>query len=83
MSIDFITERIFIYSHIEILNSQQSNAGNIENQILNEEAKKVDDLERTVFIMKRVVEKLQAENNRLLNTKRPVAERSVRINNCL
>lgn len=39
--------------------------------------KKVAQLERTVFILKRVVEKLQVENKRLVGGKRPLSERSV------
>lgn len=46
-------------------------------QIVHEDSKKVEDLERTVFIMKRVVEKLQTENKRLLNGRRPLSERVV------
>ncbi|CAG9830349.1 unnamed protein product, partial [Diabrotica balteata] len=38
--------------------------------------KKVSELERTVFILKRVVEKLQAENKRLVSGKRPLSDRS-------
>lgn len=41
------------------------------------ESKRVSELERTVFILKRVVEKLQAENKRLLTGKRPLSDRSV------
>ncbi|XP_018571875.1 centrosomal protein of 290 kDa [Anoplophora glabripennis] len=40
------------------------------------EPKRVSELERTVFILKRVVEKLQAENKRLLTGKRPLSDRS-------
>lgn len=44
----------------------------------NAETKKVAELERTVFILKRVVEKLQTENKRLSNGKqRPCIERTV------
>ncbi|KAJ8934433.1 hypothetical protein NQ318_017134 [Aromia moschata] len=41
------------------------------------EAKKIPELERTVFMLKRVVEKLQAENKRLVSGKRPLSDRSV------
>lgn len=41
------------------------------------EDKKVSQLERTVFVLKRVVEKLQVENKRLTGGKRPLPERSV------
>ncbi|CAH1173755.1 unnamed protein product [Phaedon cochleariae] len=40
------------------------------------ESKRVSELERTVFILKRVVEKLQAENKRLCNGKRPISDRA-------
>lgn len=45
------------------------------NQVNN--SKKIPDLERTVFVLKRVVEKLQVENKRLLSGKRPCSERLV------
>lgn len=41
------------------------------------EDKKVSQLERTVFVLKRVVEKLQVENKRLTGGKKPLPERSV------
>ncbi|KAG5876192.1 hypothetical protein JTB14_001935 [Gonioctena quinquepunctata] len=40
------------------------------------DAQKVTELERTVFILKRVVEKLQVENKRLVSGKRPLSDRS-------
>ncbi|CAH2007824.1 unnamed protein product [Acanthoscelides obtectus] len=40
-----------------------------------DEIKKNSELERTVFMLKKVVEKLQAENKRLMNGKRPLSDR--------
>lgn len=51
----------------------------METQVIKAETKNIEELERTVFIMKRVVEKLQAENKRLLNGKKPLIERAVNI----
>jgi hypothetical protein len=45
------------------------------------DAKKITELERTIFVLKRVVEKLQAENKRLLTGKRFYPDRLV-INRC-
>lgn len=46
---------------------------------IHEGAEKAAELEKTVFILKRVVEKLQAKNKRLLNYRKPCAltDRSV------
>nr|XP_023020845.1 centrosomal protein of 290 kDa [Leptinotarsa decemlineata] len=40
------------------------------------ESKKVSELERTIFILKRVVEKLQVENKRLVSGKQPLSDHS-------
>lgn len=73
----------YFSSHIEILNAEHPNIETIQTQVINTETKKVEELERTVFIMKRVVEKLQAENKRLLNGKRPISERAVSAIKCI
>lgn len=59
------------------MNAEHPNMDLVETQVINTEIKKNEDLERTVFIMKRVVEKLQAENKRLLSGRRPISERAV------
>lgn len=63
-----------------MLNAEQSKSDEVAEKLPhhhNSDSKKVDDLERTVFIMKRVVEKLQAENKKLLNGKKPIPEKIV------
>lgn len=42
-----------------------------------QESKRIGELERTVLVLKRVVEKLQTENKRLLNGKRLPMDRTV------
>lgn len=73
---------LLAWSYIELLkdeNHQQQASSSSEGPCVAEskEEKKVSQLERTVFILKRVVEKLQVENKRLLSGKRPMSERSV------
>lgn len=70
---------IYIYSYIEILNAEhpKEDITSKTSQVDSTDTKKVEELERTVFIMKRVVEKLQTENKKLLSGKRPISERVV------
>ncbi|XP_048522756.1 centrosomal protein of 290 kDa [Dendroctonus ponderosae] len=67
-------------NYIELLkdeNQQQASSSSDAPCVAeSREEKKVSQLERTVFILKRVVEKLQVENKRLLSGKRPLSERS-------
>ncbi|CAG9760704.1 unnamed protein product [Ceutorhynchus assimilis] len=68
-------------NYIELLknenqSSQASNVIEAPSSTDLSEDKKVPQLERTVFILKRVVEKLQAENKRLVTVKRPLSDRS-------
>lgn len=56
-------------SYIEVLKTENTTKHKVDNSgdhvQQNVEAKKISELERTVFILKRLVEKLQAENKRL------------------
>ncbi|XP_050500647.1 centrosomal protein of 290 kDa [Diabrotica virgifera virgifera] len=66
-------------NYIDVLkseNSKQQVEVSSDPQASSPETKKVSELERTVFILKRVVEKLQAENKRQVSGKRPLSDRS-------
>lgn len=64
---------------MEVLKSENTKFDNTSDNLQdkNAEAKKVSELERTVFILKRVVEKLQVENKRLQSGKRVLPDRVV------
>nr|CAI5868963.1 unnamed protein product [Callosobruchus analis] len=66
-------------SYINVLQSENSEKHTHKPATTptSDERKKVSELERTVFMLKRVVEKLQAENKRLMNGKRPLSDRVV------
>lgn len=56
------------FSYIEVLKAENQNKHTVTesgDQNTNKNDKKVAELERTVFVLKRVVEKLQVENKRL------------------
>lgn len=78
-SIKWLTSWHIICSHIQNLNFEHPNIESGKTEVIKADTKNVEELERTVFIMKRVVEKVQAENKRLLNEKRPTTERVVSI----
>ncbi|XP_072379937.1 centrosomal protein of 290 kDa isoform X2 [Diabrotica undecimpunctata] len=66
-------------NYIDVLKSENSKQQvdiSSDPQASSPGTKKVSELERTVFILKRVVEKLQAENKRLVSGKRPLSDRS-------
>lgn len=61
---------IFVFvSYIDVLKTENNTKHQVDNSgdhlSQNVETKKLSELERTVFILKRLVEKLQAENKRL------------------
>ncbi|KAJ8982775.1 hypothetical protein NQ317_018187 [Molorchus minor] len=67
-------------SYIEVLKNEnavrQLDNPSVPPAAIGSDLKKVSELERTVFMLKRVVEKLQAENKRLVTGKRPIADRA-------
>lgn len=73
--------KLICFSYIQLLKDenqkQVSSASDVPRVAESADDKKVSQLERTVFILKRVVEKLQVENKRLVSGKRPLSERSV------
>lgn len=74
-------ESIFNSSYIDALKAENTNKESVEvvSDTGNAETKKKSELERTVLVLRRIVEKLQAENKRLLNGKRPFSDRVVSI----
>ncbi|CAG9857013.1 unnamed protein product [Phyllotreta striolata] len=60
--------------YVEALKAEKEE--NVERYNDGREGKKSSELERTVFVLKRVVEKLQIENKRLVNGKRPLIDKS-------
>lgn len=71
--------KLICFSYIQLLKdeNQKQVANDVPRVAESADDKKVSQLERTVFILKRVVEKLQVENKRLVSGKRPLSERSV------
>ncbi|XP_066247747.1 centrosomal protein of 290 kDa [Euwallacea similis] len=71
---------LHLESYIELLKNENEKQTTTTNNIAQvaeiSEDKKVAQLERTVYVLKRVVEKLQVENKRLLSGKNPLSERS-------
>jgi hypothetical protein len=73
---------VVISSYIEALKKENVESANPDvGANPKTDAKKITELERTIFVLKRVVEKLQAENKRLLTGKRFYPDRLV-INRC-
>nr|XP_022901566.1 centrosomal protein of 290 kDa isoform X1 [Onthophagus taurus] len=60
----------YLENYIEVLKQEKN-----PPETVNEEHKKQSELERTVFVLKRIVEKLQVENKRLQNSSKPVNEK--------
>ncbi|XP_056644391.1 centrosomal protein of 290 kDa [Diorhabda sublineata] len=66
-------------NYVDVLkseNAKQRVDNGTDTQPVSPETRKASELERTVFVLKRVVEKLQAENKRLVSGKRPLSDRS-------
>ncbi|KAL3280008.1 hypothetical protein HHI36_017516 [Cryptolaemus montrouzieri] len=68
-------------NYIEVLKNERndqipSSSDGVHPSQTKPESRKVSELERTVLILKRVVEKLQTENKRLLSGKRPLMDRT-------
>ncbi|XP_045460169.1 centrosomal protein of 290 kDa [Harmonia axyridis] len=69
-------------NYIEVLKKEKSQvpshtSGGSQTGQSSQESRRVSELERTVLVLKRVVEKLQTENKRLLSGKRPLADRTL------
>ncbi|KAK9884908.1 hypothetical protein WA026_009146 [Henosepilachna vigintioctopunctata] len=79
----FKEQILHLENYIEVLKTERdksarANTSTVQAQAskAGQESRRVNELERTVLILKRVVEKLQTDNKRLLSGKRPTSERA-------